>query len=110
MPKTPTPLPFGTGLGILATSLLNVNNVGSLQMLWTYTTGGAVESSPSVANGVVYAGSDDNNLYALNASSGALLWTFPRTAKRKRQWNAGRAHFRVAGYSPEDLFSETQFL
>jgi outer membrane protein assembly factor BamB len=29
-----------------------------------------------VANGVVYVGSYDSNLYALNASTGAILWSF----------------------------------
>jgi outer membrane protein assembly factor BamB len=29
-----------------------------------------------VANGVVYVGSNDNNLYALNASTGGKLWQF----------------------------------
>jgi outer membrane protein assembly factor BamB len=29
-----------------------------------------------VANGVVYVGSWDDNLYALNASTGALLWSY----------------------------------
>jgi PQQ-like domain len=31
--------------------------------LWSYTTGGAVYSSPAVANGMVYIGSDDGKLY-----------------------------------------------
>jgi outer membrane protein assembly factor BamB len=44
------------------------------QLKWNYTTRGAVESSPAVANGIVYVGSDDNNLYALNATTGAKLW------------------------------------
>jgi outer membrane protein assembly factor BamB len=44
--------------------------------MWSYTTGGAVTSSPAVANGVVYIGSGDNKLYALNASTGALLWSY----------------------------------
>ena len=35
-----------------------------------------VDSSPAVANGVVYVGSEDNNVYALNASTGALLWKY----------------------------------
>ena len=48
----------------------------SLTLKWSYTTGGAVESSPAVANGVVYIGSDDGNLYALNASTGAKLWSY----------------------------------
>jgi len=34
-----------------------------------------VYSSPAVANGVVYVGSG-SNVYALNASTGALLWTY----------------------------------
>ena len=33
-----------------------------------------LSSSPAVANGVVYFGSGDGNVYALNASTGALLW------------------------------------
>ena len=33
-------------------------------------------SSPAVANGVVYVGSDDHNVYALNATTGAKLWNY----------------------------------
>ena len=33
-------------------------------------------SSPAVVDGVVYVGSDDGNVYALNASSGAKLWNY----------------------------------
>ena len=44
------------------------------QTLWTFTTGGAVESSPAVVNGIVYVGSDDGCVYALNAANGALIW------------------------------------
>ena len=40
---------------------------------WNYTTGGYVESSPAVANGVVYVGSDDRNVYALYANNGTKL-------------------------------------
>ena len=39
-------------------------------------TGNYVDSSPAVANGVVYVGSDDRNVYALNASTGAKLWSY----------------------------------
>jgi len=34
----------------------------------------------AVANGVVYVGSDDSNVYALNASNGAKLWSFATAA------------------------------
>jgi outer membrane protein assembly factor BamB len=54
-------------------TVLNVNNVGRLQLKWSYATGNAI-AAPAVANGVVYVGSDQ--LYALNASTGALLWSY----------------------------------
>jgi len=44
---------------------------------WTYATGGAVVSSPIVANGYVYVGSTDSKIYALNDTTGALLWAYP---------------------------------
>jgi outer membrane protein assembly factor BamB len=60
--------------------VLNVNNVGSLQLKWSYPTGkdNAVVSSPAVVNGVVYFGATDydGNLYALKASTGAKLWSY----------------------------------
>jgi outer membrane protein assembly factor BamB len=34
-------------------------------------------SSPAVAGGVVYFGSGDQNVYALDAKTGTLKWTFP---------------------------------
>jgi eukaryotic-like serine/threonine-protein kinase len=43
---------------------------------WTFRTGAAVISTPAVANGTVYVGSSDHNLYALDAASGALRWQF----------------------------------
>ncbi|MCW4009297.1 MAG: InlB B-repeat-containing protein, partial [Candidatus Bathyarchaeota archaeon] len=46
------------------------------QTLWNYTTGNAVLSSPAVADGVVYVGSKDNKVYALNASSGVQIWNY----------------------------------
>jgi outer membrane protein assembly factor BamB len=33
-------------------------------------------SSPTIANGVLYIGSGDQNVYALDAGTGALRWTF----------------------------------
>ena len=33
-------------------------------------------SSPAVANGVVYVGSYDKNVYALDAKTGAKLWSY----------------------------------
>jgi outer membrane protein assembly factor BamB len=62
-------------------TVLGVSNVGSLQLKWTNPIGeyifGAYQSSPAVVNGVIYFGSDDGNVYALNANTGAKLWNFP---------------------------------
>src|SRR5947208_317237 len=44
---------------------------------WKFKTERVIEawfSSPSVADGVVYAGSDDSYLYALSAQTGELKW------------------------------------
>jgi outer membrane protein assembly factor BamB len=43
--------------------------------VWSASTQGAIESSPAVANGVVYVGSDDHTFYAFDATSGATVWT-----------------------------------
>ena len=53
--------------------VLNVHNVEGLSLKWSYTTGGGVVGA---ANGVVYVGSNDHNQYALNASTGAPLWSY----------------------------------
>ena len=57
-------------------NVLSRTTAPDLGLRWSYSTGGNVYSSPVVANGVVYVGSNDNNVYALNASTGAELWQF----------------------------------
>ena len=44
---------------------------------WRFRCEDEVRSSPRVADGVLYIGCYDNNLYALNADDGAFLWKFP---------------------------------
>jgi eukaryotic-like serine/threonine-protein kinase len=56
--------------------VLNVHNVGNLVLKWSYATGDFVGSSPAVANGVVYVGSNDHYVYALNAKTGTKLWSY----------------------------------
>ncbi len=48
----------------------------SLSLDWTFATQGAVISSPTVVDGIVYVGSTDKNIYALGAWSGNLIWNF----------------------------------
>jgi outer membrane protein assembly factor BamB len=58
-------------------NVLSAASVRKMGLDWSYTTGGPVESSPVVANGVVYIGSGDGNVYALNARTGAKRWSYP---------------------------------
>jgi hypothetical protein len=44
--------------------------------VWGSTTGGGVDSSPAVFGGVVYVGSRDHKVYALNATTGTPKWTY----------------------------------
>ncbi|SRR6266487_762404 len=48
-------------------------------VLWrTFTSDiyGRIQSSPAIANGVVYIGTGDSKIFALNASTGAVQWTY----------------------------------
>src|SRR6516162_6062872 len=57
----------------LGENVLSPTTVGSLSLLWKYL-GGQVQSSPAVANGVVYFGvAYEDHVFALDASTGALL-------------------------------------
>ena len=45
--------------------------------LWIFPTENSLEYlSPAVINGVVYVGSDDDYVYALNAATGAKIWSY----------------------------------
>src|SRR5207249_5005181 len=57
-------------------NVLDPSTVSSLSIKWNFLTGGAVYSTPSVVGGVVYAGSDDGKVYALDSDSGSKLWSF----------------------------------
>ena len=43
---------------------------------WQFQAGGPVASTPTIANGTVYFGSDDHNFYAVDLSSASLKWKF----------------------------------
>merc|ERR1712195_400081 len=46
--------------------------------IWSFATGKYVDSSPALSSDgkVVYVGSGDHNLYAVNASTGSKIWSF----------------------------------
>lgn len=53
------------------------------QEVWKFTIQNVCWSSPTFADGVVYIGSDEGRLYALNADTGEKEWQF-RTGSRVR--------------------------
>ena len=49
-----------------------------VEIRWQFTSeAGDVRSSPAVADGTVYFGSNDGNLYAVSLQEGAEIWRFP---------------------------------
>jgi outer membrane protein assembly factor BamB len=50
-------------------------------MQWKFHTGGLIISSPVIADGLVYAGSTDGYLYAVDLDSGKLKWKFETKAR-----------------------------
>ena len=44
--------------------------------IWTFATRARVESSPAIAGGRVFVGSNDGRFYVLNLNTGAKLWEF----------------------------------
>jgi eukaryotic-like serine/threonine-protein kinase len=48
---------------------------------WTFHTHGEVVSSPAIVEGVVYFGSNDGNLYALDPQTGTRKWAFRTEAR-----------------------------
>jgi len=68
----------------VTTSLGTVGLAGATSLMpqevtpkWTFTCEDEVRSSPRIADGVLYIGCYDNNLYALDARDGSFRWKFP---------------------------------
>ena len=56
---------------------LNPKNVGGLVKKWHDATPGGNFSSPAVVNGVLYFGSEDYKVYAVDAATGVAIWNYP---------------------------------
>src|ERR1044071_9210290 len=50
-------------------------NVGKLAPRWTFTTGGDVSATPTVAGDTVYFPDWSGKLYAVRADDGRMLWS-----------------------------------
>lgn len=67
--------------GILPQIILKTNTTAQLKEgvkpAWSFTCEDEIRGTPTCHNGVVYIGSYDNNLYALNANTGEFIWKYP---------------------------------
>ncbi|MEY9967468.1 outer membrane protein assembly factor BamB [Streptacidiphilus sp. MAP12-16] len=70
----PTSLHDAARTAASADTTLSTANAPSLTRLWTLKTGGPVATTPTVTGGVAYFASWDGNEYAVNATTGAVLW------------------------------------
>jgi outer membrane protein assembly factor BamB len=48
----------------------------SLAVVWKFKTGGSIKSSPAVVDGIVFIGSSDDNIYAIDLKSGQQVRTY----------------------------------
>jgi outer membrane protein assembly factor BamB len=72
--------PDGTGFNPYE-STIGRSNVSGLQRRWSEASGiPAIESSPIVANGVVYASTSAGRLDAFDAATGTAKWSFSKSA------------------------------
>jgi alcohol dehydrogenase (cytochrome c) len=57
---------------------INVKNAGSLAAKWVYQTGatGKLETTPLVADGILYATAQDDRAFALDARTGRPIWMY----------------------------------
>jgi outer membrane protein assembly factor BamB len=62
---TQPPTPVGTVQSI---------NMESGKVNWTFTGGTIFHTTPAIANGTIYLGNDDGNLYAINLETGQQKW------------------------------------
>ncbi|HEX6269333.1 MAG TPA: PQQ-binding-like beta-propeller repeat protein [Anaerolineales bacterium] len=55
---------------------LHALDAGDGSLLWSYDHNGHTPSTPTIADGIVYFGSEDYNIYAVDALEGNLLWDY----------------------------------
>ena len=77
------------------------------KLLWRVRPGGPLRGSPTIAKGVVYGLTQDNQLYALSQADGSISWTSQGTAESQGVFGvaapaAGQGSV-IAGFSSGEL-------
>jgi glucose dehydrogenase len=60
---------------------VTTDNAKNLQLKWVYQTNSTekTESTPLVVDGIMYTIKNTNDVVALNATTGAVLWNYSHT-------------------------------
>ncbi|MGH8614819.1 MAG: PQQ-binding-like beta-propeller repeat protein [Gammaproteobacteria bacterium] len=62
---------------------VDTTNVGRLAMQWAFQTGGALEATPLVLDGILYLAGASSTAYALDARTGRVIWHYRRNLPDK---------------------------
>ena len=64
-------------------SRINIENISNLEMKWVFgiPETGRIRSQPSVAGGLLFFGSQSGLVYAIDAESGCIWWTYKAKAE-----------------------------
>ena len=75
-------------------------NVPRLAPAWSFATGGhgGLESAPIVADGKLYLVNQENNVFALDAATGKLLWSYTYQPAKEALPGNGRARGLAIGF------------
>jgi outer membrane protein assembly factor BamB len=60
---------------VAAATTVTVANAGTVGSIWDRSNIGTFTASPIVNSGIVYIGSENGTFYALNAATGATIWS-----------------------------------
>ena len=60
----------------ISAPMINLGGSSDLTPLWTFACEDEIRSAPAVANGKVFVGAYDHNLYTLDARAGKFLWKY----------------------------------
>lgn len=106
---------FGGGVSVEGSRVFATTGIGDVAalnaadgaLLWKVRPGGPLRGSPTLSNGNVYVMSQDNQLFALSESDGAVIWTDSGTIESTGVFGvaapaAGQGTV-IAGYSSGEL-------
>lgn len=76
------------------------DNVHRLAPAWTFPTGGrgGLESAPIIADGKLYLVNQENNVFALDAATGKLIWNYVYKPSKDARAGNGKARGLAIGF------------